>query len=110
MPQRSWTNLTAQLRLEPLFNAHFGASGAENRAYDDDPALRHPKTPTIDSARELAALLRLLNLPADSAALRCYAHVDGTTARAVNTILDWMRYLPKDCVKAMVQDGWHWST
>ena len=29
---------------------------------------------------------------------------------AVENISDWMAYLPMSCVKAMVNDGWHWST
>jgi hypothetical protein len=33
-----------------------------------------------------------------------------TIARAAATIAEWMTYLPEDCVKAMVRDGWHWST
>jgi hypothetical protein len=110
MPQRSWMNLTAQQRLEPLFEAHFDRTHAEGRAPGGDPTLPHSKTPAVDSSRELALLLRLLELPADSTALLCYAHVHGATARAVDAIVDWMSYLPRNCVKAMVRDGWHWST
>jgi hypothetical protein len=33
-----------------------------------------------------------------------------TIARAAAIIADWMTYLPEGCVKAMVRDGWHWST
>jgi hypothetical protein len=110
MPQRSWMNLTAQLHLEPLFQAHFDTSRAEGRASVDDPAPPHCKPPAVDSAQELVLLLRLLDVSTDSAALRCYAHVEGAIAGAVNTIVAWMSYLPKNCVKAMVRDGWHWST
>ena len=110
MPQRSWMNLTAQLRPEPLLKAHFDGTRAEDRVSGDDPTLPHSKTPAVDSSRELALLLRLFEVPADSIALRCYAHVHGATARAVDTIVDWMSYLPRNCVKAMVRDGWHWST
>ena len=110
MEHRSWTIPTAQLHLEPLFKAHLGGTPTEGRVPSDYPALRHSKTPAVDSAKELTLLLRLLDLPADSRALRCYAHVDGATARAVDTIVDWISFLPRDCVKAMVHDGWHWST
>jgi hypothetical protein len=103
-------NLTAQLRLEPLFNAHFDGTRAEGRVSGDDSTLPHSETPAVDSSRELALLLRLLEEPADSAALRCHAHIHGATARAVDTIVDWMSYLPRNCVKSMVRDGWHWST
>jgi hypothetical protein len=110
MPHRSWTNLAGQLRLEPLFKAHFGRARADGRVFSDDSSRRYSKISLVDSVQELALLLRLLDVPADSAAVRCYAHVDGATARAVDTIIDWMNYLPRNCVKAMVRDGWHWST
>jgi hypothetical protein len=35
---------------------------------------------------------------------------DATIARAAAIIAEWMTYLSEDCVKAMVIDGWHWST
>jgi hypothetical protein len=31
-------------------------------------------------------------------------------ARAEANIAQWMTYLPEDCVRAMVDHGWHWST
>ena len=95
MPQRSWRGLTAELRLEPLFKAYLGGTSAVDSVSRDEA---------------LASLLRQLDMPVNSAAVRCFAHVDGATARAVEAITDWMSYLPKDCVSAMVRDGWHWST
>ena len=95
MPQRSRKDHAAQLRLEPLFKAYFGGASTVGR---------------MSSDQELASLLWQLGVPADSAAVRCFAHVEGATARAAETIADWMSYLPQDCVKAMVRDGWHWST
>jgi hypothetical protein len=35
------------------------------------------------------------------------ALVDPLTARAVANIAEWSTYLPKDCVAAMIRDGWH---
>jgi hypothetical protein len=31
-------------------------------------------------------------------------------ARAAANIADWRGYLPEECVKAMIRDGWHLST
>ena len=31
-------------------------------------------------------------------------------ARADAKIANWRAYLPEDCVKAMVRDGWHFTT
>ena len=66
--------------------------------------------PGGDSAQQLHELLQQLGAPADTAATRCFQHVHGATTRAVANIADWMTYLPEDCVRAMVKDGWHWST
>jgi hypothetical protein len=35
------------------------------------------------------------------------ALVGPLTARAVANIAEWSTYLPKDCVAAMIRDGWH---
>jgi hypothetical protein len=35
---------------------------------------------------------------------------DAAIARAAVNIAEWMAYLPEDCVKVMIRDGWHWST
>ena len=32
---------------------------------------------------------------------------DSLTARAVANIAEWSTYLPRDCVDAMIKDGWH---
>ena len=45
-----------------------------------------------------AAMISLLAPPAP---------VGPLTARAVANIAEWSTYLPKDCVAAMVRDGWH---
>src|ERR1700684_1035288 len=110
MPHRSWTGLIAELHLEPLFKTHFAGTGEVGRASIADPATGHSRTSAVDSARELASLLRQLGVRADAPALRCFVHVDGATTRAVEAIVDWMNYLPEDCVRSMVRDGWHWST
>jgi hypothetical protein len=31
-------------------------------------------------------------------------------ARAAANIAAWRSYLPEDCVNAMINDGWQWST
>jgi hypothetical protein len=58
----------------------------------------------------LDGLLQTLGVRTDTVAIRCFQHVHGATARAATNIADWMSYLPKECVKAMINDGWHWST
>ncbi len=116
MPHRSMMELVVELHLEPLFQAHLaGMTGIADRtdtgfhAPPRVPSNRRPKR-SVDSVEELTALLQHLGVRADSAAMQCYALVDGATARAVETIGDWMSYLPVDCVRAMVSDGWHWTT
>lgn len=50
------------------------------------------------------------SVDARAAATGCIDQNAIATARATAKIADWMTYLPKDCVKAMVDNGWHWST
>jgi hypothetical protein len=35
---------------------------------------------------------------------------DGGLAHAAENIARWRTYLPEDCVKSMMNHGWHWST
>jgi hypothetical protein len=63
-----------------------------------------------DRGEELASLLSSLGLPAGTTAAARFGHNSAATTRAVVVIGDWMSYLPRDCVRAMVADGWHWSS
>jgi hypothetical protein len=109
--------LIAEFHLEPLFKSHLAGMNAMGRRVPcRDPAMRRSKLSTVtklstvNSVQELTALLQHLGVRPDTPAMQCFALVDGATARAVETIGDWMNYLPEDCVRAMVSDGWHWST
>jgi hypothetical protein len=72
------------------------------------PAMPRSKEHDIDNSRRLSALLRHLGVSADiiEASVR---RNDAMIAHAAAIIAEWMTYLPEDCVKAMVNDGWHWS-
>jgi len=35
---------------------------------------------------------------------------ESAASRAAANIAVWRGYLPDDCVAAMIEDGWHWST
>jgi hypothetical protein len=35
---------------------------------------------------------------------------DRVIARAAANIIEWRSYLPEDCVSAMINAGWQWST
>jgi hypothetical protein len=59
------------------------------------------------------------NLSADASAIRRdvvqASHLPtlgdaATAARAAANIAEWQSYLPEDCVKAMIRDGWHVTT
>jgi hypothetical protein len=58
--------------------------------------------PRADDSQEALEALQVYHLrgPIDAAA----------AARAVVNIATWRGYLPEDCVKAMIRDGWHLST
>ena len=53
-------------------------------------------------------LLKPLSLWAAGSGARRGAH--DATARAAANVADWLTYLPETCVRAMVSDGWHWTT
>jgi hypothetical protein len=103
-------HLVAALHLQPLFKwgRKEGAAGNGRSAMNAYPAMHRSKEHDIDNSRRLAALLTHLGVSADivEASVR---RNDATIARAAATIAEWMTYLPEDCVKAMVNDGWHWS-
>jgi len=110
MPHRSMMELVADLHLEPLFQAHLARRTVMGCRALPRYSSKKRSTRSVDSVQELTALLQHLGVRADSAAMQCFALVDGATARAVRTIGDWMSYLPVDCVRSMVSDGWHWTT
>jgi hypothetical protein len=103
-------HLVAALHLESLlkWGHKEGAAGNGQSAMNAYPAMHRSKEHDIDNSRRLAALLRRLGMSADvvEASVR---RNDATIARAAAIIAEWTTYLPEDCVKAMVNDGWHWS-
>jgi hypothetical protein len=38
------------------------------------------------------------------------ATTDIATLRAARNVAEWRAYLPEDCVEAMINGGWHWTT
>ena len=103
-------HLVAALHLAPLpkWGHKEGAAGNRRTAMSAYPAMHRLNELDIDNGHRLSALLRHLDVGADmvEASIR---RNDATIARAAAIIAEWMTYLPEDCVKAMVNDGWHWS-
>jgi hypothetical protein len=46
----------------------------------------------------------------DASAIDVLANDSDVVARSENNILQWMSYLPEDCVKTMIQMGWDVTT
>ena len=61
------------------------------------------------SKRELATDLRLVS-PAKSERLGSIGKITAANLRASANVAAWRTYLPEDCVAAMIDDGWHWTT
>jgi hypothetical protein len=93
-------HLVAALHWEPLLKwGHTeGVAGNRHRSKEHD----------VDDNRRLSALLKHLGMSADIVEASVGRN-DATIAHAAAIIAEWMTYLPEDCVKAMVNDGWHWS-
>ncbi len=104
-------HLIATLQLETLFESQHldGVAVNGRRAARAHPVMHRSGEREADDSHRLAALLRGLRVGPDvvKASLK---RNDATTARAATIIAEWMSYLPEDCVRAMVCDGWHWST
>ena len=83
-------DLIAKLHLESLFSAHLS------------PAARRMSHGKSRSSQ--------LGLSTSTVTVGRLAQTSSRAARAAAKIADWMTYLPEDCVKIMVIDGWHYST
>lgn len=83
-------NLIAKLRVESWFSAHLSPSARRLPDGRSRPAL-----PGLNTS---------------SATVGRHARTSAGAARAAAKIADWMTYLPEDCVRIMVIDGWHYST
>ncbi len=103
-------HLVAALHLEPLlkWRNKEGLADRGRSAMNACPAIHPFEEHDLDNGRRLSALLRHLGVSDDiiEASIR---RNDATIARAGASIAEWMTYLPEDCVRAMVNDGWHWS-
>ncbi len=103
-------HLIATLNLQPLFESeHLDCMAGNRSAANGHRVMHRPRECDVDDSHRLLALLKGLGVGADviEASIKCN---DATIARAATIIAEWMTYLPEDCVKAMVSDGWHWST
>jgi hypothetical protein len=54
--------------------------------------------------------VELLGEPSDAAAPLVAAVYDADTARSEENILQWMSYLPEDCIRTMIVMGWDLTT
>lgn len=100
---RSQRELIAALHLEPLFESEQFADMTNGDAAKNLTMANKP-----DHTQQLLALLQTLGIgAADSAGP--VRRSDNDSAQALANIIEWMKYLPEDCVKTMVKDGWHWS-
>jgi hypothetical protein len=98
-------HLFATLHLEPLFKSeHQG-----RRPLSGHPWMQRSTRREADNNQRLLSLLDRLGVGPEVAEASLERN-DATVARAAAIIAEWMTYLPQDCVKTMVSDGWHWST
>jgi hypothetical protein len=105
---RSQGNFTAGLRLESILKSmHLWRTQAEPMRNGTESAATNTE---IDHGVELIALLESLGVGPTMPAATRLGQDSAATARAAATIADWLSYLPRDCVRAMVVDGWHWSS
>ncbi len=102
----NWAEIPAEPLSDNLFKVcadiiHARVSTARREGF------RHATAADAVSDGQLEPLLEALGLTANHVASRGPNHV---ASRAAAHIRDWMTYLPRDCIRNMVRDGWHWST
>jgi hypothetical protein len=97
--------LIATLHLEPPIKSEHDGRGAAN----GHPWMHRSTKRETDSSHRLLSLLDRLGVGTDVVEASTKRN-DATVARAAAIIAEWMTYLPQDCVKTMVREGWHWST
>ena len=104
-------HLIATLQLGPLNKSEHldGVAGSGRGRSNGHTVMQRPRAREVDDSTRLVALLKGLGVGSEvvEASIRRNA---AAIARAVAIIAEWTTYLPEDCVKAMVRDGWHWST
>jgi len=104
-------HLIATLHLGPPHESEHldGVVGSDRGRSNGHTVTRRPREGEVDDSTRLVALLERLGVGSDvvAASIKCKG---AAIARAAGIIAEWMTYLPEDCVKAMVRDGWHWST
>ena len=104
---QSQSDLIAQLDLESLLNS--GATPAE-------PEVHFPQRDAVRLRQRLALIKKLaidaqgLSFKADPSLAPSTESDSSAALRAAANVAEWRTYLPADCVAAMVNDRWHWST
>jgi hypothetical protein len=98
-------HLVTTLHLEPLIKSEHQGGGAANA----HPWMHRSTKRETGSSRRLLSPLDSLGVGTNVVEAPIKRN-DATVARAAAIIAEWMTYLPQDCVKTMVREGWHWST
>jgi hypothetical protein len=97
---RSKRDLTAELRLE---------SPTKSRSGSIDPNAGESRCrPAF--AKGLAVGTHGLSIKADAGMAGSTGKINAANVRASANVATWRTYLPEDCVAAMIDDGWHWTT
>lgn len=113
---RSRGNLIAALHLQPSISVRRGSDenngarrGNQANHYSTERAaveLRH----RLAFVQSLAVTARGSSIKTDMAAAATTEKDNATRSRATANVAAWRSYLPEDCVVAMINGGWHWST
>jgi hypothetical protein len=104
---RSLANLDAVFR-----SVHWLSAGRRSSANAprQSQVVVSPAVPQADARANIAGLCADLGFAPGDPACAGLGTSNSRTARAAANISDWLTYLPRDCVRAMVKDGWHFST
>jgi hypothetical protein len=95
-------DLIAALQLESPFK---GEPMIRASSEHDAVHLRH----RLELVRKWSVRAQGL-VPNGSGGIDSIGKRDSAASHAAANVAIWRSYLPDDCVAAMIEDGWHWST
>jgi len=109
---RSQVELIAALHLEGLFKIGHLESVSDHGVQVTQSESVIPYSNELGSTqpRDRLALVQSLAVSAHGLSIKIDKAEVAASSRAAENVATWRTYLSEDCVLAMINDGWHFST
>jgi hypothetical protein len=102
----------ARSKRESIAELRMGSPSKSERSVAIDRDRHHAVPPRCRAAFAggLAVSAHSLSIKTDMAISGPIGKINAAKLRASSNVATWRTYLPEECVTAMIDDGWHWST